>query len=241
LLTCFLHLEQRRFLDAAARYYSLSQLAKRDIGGRAIDEEDLLQALNAAVVCTILSSAGPQRSRVLATLHKDERCASLPTATMLSKVYHGRILRPDDVSAFSEQLKPHQLAMGGDGLTVLDRSVIEHNLLAASKLYVNIRTEELGPLLGIPAQRAEKIAATMVLEGRLRARIDQVDGLVHFPDEEEAAVRCPLNCVHARAQSARPDSVALQAPFDTQIAQLCLAVQSVAEKVEHLQAAAMVA
>jgi PCI domain len=54
---------------------------------------------------------------------------------------------------------------------------------------VNIRTEELGPLLGIPAQRAEKIAATMVLEGRLRARIDQVDGLLHFQDDEEAAVR----------------------------------------------------
>jgi COP9 signalosome complex subunit 4 len=99
------------------------------------------------VVCTILAAAGPQRSRVLATLFKDERCASLPTYTMLSKVYLGRILRPEAVTAFAAELRPHQLAVGGDGLTVLERSVIEHNLAAASKLYRNIDLGELGTLL----------------------------------------------------------------------------------------------
>lgn len=37
---------------------------------RVIDEEALEQALAAAVTCTILAAAGPQRSRVLATLYK---------------------------------------------------------------------------------------------------------------------------------------------------------------------------
>lgn len=37
---------------------------------RVIDEEALEQALSAAVTCTILAAAGPQRSRVLATLYK---------------------------------------------------------------------------------------------------------------------------------------------------------------------------
>ena len=37
---------------------------------REIDEEALEQALTAAVTCTILAAAGPQRSRVLATLYK---------------------------------------------------------------------------------------------------------------------------------------------------------------------------
>lgn len=37
---------------------------------REIDEEALEQALSAAVTCTILAAAGPQRSRVLATLYK---------------------------------------------------------------------------------------------------------------------------------------------------------------------------
>ena len=35
-----------------------------------MDEEELQQALTAAVTCTILAAAGPQRSRVLATLYK---------------------------------------------------------------------------------------------------------------------------------------------------------------------------
>ena len=37
---------------------------------REIDENALEQALSAAVTCTILAGAGPQRSRVLATLYK---------------------------------------------------------------------------------------------------------------------------------------------------------------------------
>lgn len=37
---------------------------------REIDEAALEQALAAAVTCTILAAAGPQRSRVLATLYK---------------------------------------------------------------------------------------------------------------------------------------------------------------------------
>jgi hypothetical protein len=37
---------------------------------REIDENALEQALSAAITCTILAGAGPQRSRVLATLYK---------------------------------------------------------------------------------------------------------------------------------------------------------------------------
>jgi len=36
------------------------------------------------------------------------------------------------------------------GSTILDRAVIEHNLLSASKLYNNISFPELGALLEIP-------------------------------------------------------------------------------------------
>jgi len=39
------------------------------------------------------------------------------------------------------------------GSTILDRAVIEHNLLSASKLYNNISFEELGTLLEIPPRK----------------------------------------------------------------------------------------
>ncbi|KAK3038132.1 hypothetical protein RJ639_029586 [Escallonia herrerae] len=84
---------KRKFLEAALRYYDISQIQKRQIGDEIIDEDALGQALAAAVTCTILAAAGPQRSRVLATLYK---------------VYLERILRKPEIDAFSEELKGHQ-------------------------------------------------------------------------------------------------------------------------------------
>lgn len=69
---------------------------------------------------------------------------------------------------------------GISGSTILDRAVIEHNLLSASKLYNNISFEELGSLLEIPPTKAEKIASQMITEGRMNGYIDQIDSIVHF-------------------------------------------------------------
>ncbi|CAN1323450.1 COP9 signalosome complex subunit 4 [Linum perenne] len=99
---------KRKFLEAALRYYDISQIEKRQIGDETIDEDALEQALTAAVTCTILAAAGPQRSRVLATLYKDERCSKLKIYPILQKVYLERILRKPEIDAFSEELKPHQ-------------------------------------------------------------------------------------------------------------------------------------
>ena len=72
------------------------------------------------------------------------------------------------VDAFAEGLHVHQRAMTADGSTVLERAMIEHNLAAASKLYMNIYSEELGQLLGTSAERAERVAARMIAEERLQ-------------------------------------------------------------------------
>ncbi|KAK6130907.1 hypothetical protein DH2020_035352 [Rehmannia glutinosa] len=161
---------KRKFLEAALRYYDISQIEKRQIGDEEIDEEALEQALAAAVTCTILAAAGPRRSRVLATLYK---------------VYLERILRKPEIDAFAEELKPHQKALLPDNFTVLDRAMIEHNLLSASKLYTNISFGELGTLLGIAPQKAEKIASKMICEDRMRGSIDQVEAVIHFEDDTE--------------------------------------------------------
>jgi len=91
-----------------------------------------------------------------------------------------RILKGAEVRKFSELLRPHQLALLADNSTVLDRAVIEHNLLSASKLYNNIGFVELGTLLEISPQNAEKVAARMIAETRLKGSIDQIDQLIEF-------------------------------------------------------------
>lgn len=92
----------------------------------------------------------------------------------------GRLLQTKQVDTFRPTLLPRQMTADSDGDTVLDRAVLEHNLLAASRLYMNIHFTELGVLLGIPASKAEKIAASMIYEKRMNATIDQVEGMLDF-------------------------------------------------------------
>ncbi|XP_070545183.1 COP9 signalosome complex subunit 4-like isoform X2 [Ptychodera flava] len=168
---------RRKFIEAAQRY---NELSYRTI----IAEEERMQALKHALHCTILASAGQQRSRMLATLFKDERCQQLPAYGILEKMYLDRIIRSYQLKEFAATLQSHQLATTADGSTILDRAVIEHNLLSASKLYNNITFEELGSLLEIPPAKAEKIASQMISEGRMNGCIDQIDSIVHFEGRE---------------------------------------------------------
>ena len=171
---------RRKFLDASQEYFNVSLAA-------GVDESDRLQALAAAIRCAVLGPAGPQRSRILATLYKDDRATSVEEFGILEKMFLDRLLNPAEVAAFSERLAPHQLAQTADGTTVLDKAVVEHNLVAASKLYENITTDALGTILGLEGsgdltagEKAEAYAARMVEQGRLKGSIDQIDGVIYF-------------------------------------------------------------
>ena len=167
---------QRSFLDASQAYHGISFEA-------VIDEEERLRALSAAMVCAVLAPAGPQRARTLAKLYKDERASQVEEFGILEKIFLDRLLSPVEVKAFSEKLSPHQLAKTSDGSTVLDKAVLEHNLLGASKLYNNIGIDQLGVLLGVDADKAESYAAQMIEQGRLAGYIDQIDRLIFFEGE----------------------------------------------------------
>lgn len=166
----------------------------------------------------MLAPAGPNRSRVLASLYRDERTLELPSYNILSKMFLDHILRSGEIKSFEGTLKPHQLAKiaissndrlasvtqadDDDGApnepntskrtgpaTVLDRAVMEHNLLASSKIYNNITFRGLGALLDLTPGAAETMARKMIEQGRLKGSIDQVDRLIWFEggrDEDDA-------------------------------------------------------
>lgn len=215
---------QRRFAEAAVRFHELSYVAD-------IDEEERTMMLSAAVTASILAPAGPQRSRILGTLVRDERVSSLPQATILSRVFLDQIVGPGEVAAFEELLQPHQkaqLAKTGNEremlrleeeaqqkeassgepadatmvpasassattpiktapTTVLDRAMMEHNILASSKLYMNITLAGLGSLLSLTPNGAETMVRRMIGQGRLHAELDQVDGVLTFLEKGDAA------------------------------------------------------
>ncbi|KAI9492136.1 cop9 complex subunit [Zychaea mexicana] len=164
---------KRRFLEAASKYHELSYVAQ-------LDEDERIQCLTAAVQCAVLAGAGPQRSRTLATLYKDERTHHLSSFPVLEKTYIERVIRPEQVAEFFSTLKPHHRAKLGDGTTVLDRAIREHNLLSASKIYNNITFDELASLLNVSSDKAEDIACQMITENRMVGSIDQLERLISF-------------------------------------------------------------
>lgn len=191
---------RRKFIEAAQRYNELSYKT-------AIHETERTKAIEKALNCAILAPAGQQRSRMLATLFKDERCQLLPAYGILEKMYLDRIIRSDEMHEFARQLMPHQKAVTADGSNILSRAVTEHNLLSASKLYNNIKFSELGALLEVPYQMAEKIASQMIGEGRMKGYIDQIDEIVYFENRETLPT------------------------WDTQIQSMCLEVNSIVDKI----------
>lgn len=167
---------KREFLAAAQSYHDISMLS-------VIAEEERLHTLAMAIKCAILAPAGPPRSRVLGRLYKDERSSGLEEYGILEKIFLDRLLAPAEVAKFAEGLQQHQLAITSDGSTVLDRAVVEHNLLGASRLYSNIGFDALGHLLGLDGDKAEDTTARMIEQGRLAGWIDQIDRIIWFGGE----------------------------------------------------------
>jgi len=190
---------RRKFIEASQRYYELSYKSSND--------SDRMESLKKAMLCTVLASAGQQRSRILATLFKDERCQRLPCHNILEKMYLDRIIKRSELDEFASLLQKHQKATNADGQTILERAAIEHNLLSASKLYNNITFEELGALLEISKEKAEKIASQMISEGRMNGSIDQINSVVHFESKD------------------------ILVNFDEQIQKTCTQVNNIIEKI----------
>jgi len=179
-LKLMFQLSQARILDARRKFLDASEVYRNVSLSSVLVEEERLRALSSAIICAVLAPAGPQRSRTLGRLYKDDRASQVEEYGILEKMFLDRLLSPDEVSRFAEKLSPHQLAQTADGSTVLAKAVIEHNLLGASRLYNNIGVDELGILLGLDGDKAEEYAARMVEQGRLSGRIDQIDRLIFF-------------------------------------------------------------
>merc|ERR1711997_788920 len=103
---------------------------------------------------------------------------------VLEKMHKNMILSKKEQDDFAKQLSGHHQAQLAGGLTVLQKAVYEHNMLAAAELYKNIRIEELAKLLGVTLVQAEDLARGMIEENRLQATIDQVDGIIEFDKDD---------------------------------------------------------
>lgn len=176
----------RKFLQAAVKYHDLScSYLYTD----AIDPDDLLIMLGKAITMAILSPNSAQRQRVLGLVYKDPRLYMLDTITeyqshssVVTKMYLNRVVQKRELELFESSLVEHQRAIMADGLTIVERGVLEHNMVAVSQLYTSIYFNQLCILLGgiVDATKAEKVAAKMITDGSLHGTIDEVEGILYF-------------------------------------------------------------
>ena len=111
---------------------------------------------------------------------------------------------------------------------------------AASKLYANITFDQLGQLLGIDAAKAERIAASMLGEKRLRGSIDQPESRIHFDHSGGGGGTGMGNTGGAGGGAAGGDELSpgngadsaesLRA-FDAQIENICRSVEGIANAI----------
>lgn len=124
----------------------------------------------------------------------------LPELSIIEKMCLDRIIRPSEISQLHEMLQLVNEDKTSRGKNVcnegffyrihfmfflfsydhFDEAIIKHNLLSVSKLYKNIKIEELGRLLGIEPMIAEKIVAQIITNGHMEGSIDQVERYIHF-------------------------------------------------------------
>jgi COP9 signalosome complex subunit 4 len=82
------------------------------------------------------------------------------------------IIREQDVKDFESQLEEHQNIERGDGYKVLDKALIQHNIVVVSKIYMNITFEQLGTFLRMSTLKAEEFVAEMIAAGTIRGELD---------------------------------------------------------------------
>eukprot|EP00919_Chromeraceae_sp_WS-2016_P058654 GHVR01139445.1.p1 GENE.GHVR01139445.1~~GHVR01139445.1.p1 ORF type:complete len:405 (-),score=99.07 GHVR01139445.1:82-1296(-) len=173
---------KRQFTNAAQRYYELSCNREQV----SVDPTDLERLLRDAATCTLLSPAGPQRCKMLALLMKDDRVSSLDFFDLLHSVFHSRFVSHVEVSRFEGSLKEHQRATDAHGMTVLQKAILQHNVLASSCVYKNMKFSSFGEILGVSAENAEAIAAKMISEKRMDAYLDQQTETIHFSADDDS-------------------------------------------------------
>lgn len=65
-------------------------------------------------------------------------------------------------------------------MRLLFKQIIQHNLHVIEKYYSRIKLDRISPLIGVGVERAEEEIADMVINKRITAKINRLDGIVNF-------------------------------------------------------------
>ena len=172
---------ERKFIEAATRYYELSFAIASD---SAQSKSDLKLTLEKSVDCLILSPSGsPQRSKLLNQFVSDIRFQQLNCRNfdMLMKIAKNQVITPNEFQTYQRQLPEHYNAMTLAGQTVAQNCILQHNLSAISSHYTTIKLNELQNLLNCQSvSEVEQLCCSMIESNRLNAKINHLTQTCDF-------------------------------------------------------------
>ncbi|KAJ1945430.1 COP9 signalosome complex subunit 4 [Kickxella alabastrina] len=206
-----------RYIDAATAYRNVSQSDLKDVSQQS-------KLLESAIQCAVLADAGPQKMRLLTSLHREKLASTLPSFGILENMVLKRLVRPAKLEEFSKRAQLPQ-----DKVSILEHAVREHNVFVLSSLYTNMKFENLGRSLGIDADEAEMTCSRMIAEGRMKGRIDQIDGVITFEGAHEVEeVAAAISSLKRHAKEQQPPMhfrETVSAKWDLRIVNLCQSIE----------------
>ncbi|CAD5220110.1 unnamed protein product [Bursaphelenchus okinawaensis] len=170
--------KNNRFAEAALRYYDLSARPN-------LTSSDKAEALQNALNCTVLAAPGMHRTRLLKLLVKDERVFNFVGFGIVQNMSKEKLIDPALLPQFEASLKPEQKIKDKDGNTLLENAVLQHNLLAVSRIYKCVSFDDVSELLGIAPDMVEKAVTRLISTGSLAGEVDQIERLITFDEPEK--------------------------------------------------------
>jgi 26S proteasome regulatory subunit N5 len=96
-------------------------------------------------------------------------------------------LNEEDVKQQLGNFEPFQqhIEFHGEHMDSLFTQIIQHNLRVIEKYYSRIKLDRLSPLIGVGIERTEQEIADMVINKRISAKINRLDGIVIFKKAQD--------------------------------------------------------
>jgi len=179
---------QSRLMDSqrkygGASYAYLGTLRDADSLGITLDDEAKIMTVQNASVCAILDKHSPSRTAILKDLSVMPEFNQMvaPVRDMLRKMLNKEIVTPQDKSRFAGCIGDHHKALEADGRTIVENSIIRHNVSVVSSIYKHVSLQTMAEILGMRnEQDAENVITEMIIGENLRAIIDGVGKHVEF-------------------------------------------------------------
>ncbi|KAM3137429.1 COP9 signalosome complex subunit 4 [Paramecium bursaria] len=129
--------------------------------------------LNKAVLNCLVSSATAKKYNLLQIFLRDKRIQESILYQFIQKNYNLKILNQQDINLFQNAYPFAQIS----------DEFLQHNILASANYYKNISVQNIGQRLNFSNEQVYKTLEKMILEGTIKAKIDQIDGYVTFENE----------------------------------------------------------